>query len=380
MTIATDAIATRAGPEASQAGSAARPRRAAILARRLAGADALSRSWARLDAQASLPMQGKPFNLALAGTLLADTHVEVFDVRDSDGLAAVLPLCRERGYLARWRMLGAREVFEPGDALCAGTQAARALAQAIVADGRPVSLDRVPAESMLVGALGAATRGKGWLAVRPATPCPVIALDQGWMEPESRFNAGRRSDFRRAARRAHEFGTVGFELLAPSPAEFDSLFDEAIGVELCSWKDDAGSAIAADPRKEEFFRTFFRLAAEEGSCRIAFMRIDGRAVAMQLALEWQGRYWLFKIGHDEAYAKASPGTLLMLETLRRAAAGKLVAYEFLGDVEPWIVRFWTREERACVTLRTYPRSLRGAAALAADAAVWLGQRLSRRAR
>ena len=29
------------------------------------------------------------------------------------------------------------------------------------------------------------------------------------------------------------------------------------------------------------------------------MRIDGRAVAMQMALESLGRYWLFKIGFDE---------------------------------------------------------------------------------
>jgi hypothetical protein len=28
---------------------------------------------------------------------------------------------------------------------------------------------------------------------------------------------------------------------------------------------------------------------------------------MQLAVEWSGRYWLYKIGYDEAYARCSPG-------------------------------------------------------------------------
>jgi CelD/BcsL family acetyltransferase involved in cellulose biosynthesis len=64
---------------------------------------------------------------------------------------------------------------------------------------------------------------------------------------------------------------------------------------------------------------------------------------MQLAIETQGRYWLFKIGFDDAYAKCSPGTLLMLHTLGYAARAGLAAYEMMGEVEPWIADFWTQE-------------------------------------
>ena len=123
------------------------------------------------------------------------------------------------------------------------------------------------------------------MSVRPATPTPTIMLDARWKDPASRFNSGRRSDFRRAARRASEFGAVSFEMLSPAPHEFDALFEEAIGVELRSWKREAGTAIAVDRAKEEFFRLFFRSACEQGQFRIAFMRIDGRVVAMQMAIE-----------------------------------------------------------------------------------------------
>ena len=340
--------------------------------------EAVIRGWQRLEATAFMPTQSHAFAAALAHTLLAGTHVELFQVPGEDGVRALLPLCRYRGYFTRWRMMGAREVFEPGDALSESPEATRLLAQVLARQGRPMVLDRVPEDSLLAPALEAAMKGRGWVSIREAVPLPTIALDESWKSPESRFNSGRRSDFRRSARKADEFGKVSYEVLSPGPEEFDALFDEAIGVELRSWKKEAGTAIAADRGKEQFFRDFFRACCARGQLRIAFMRIDDRATAMQLAVEFAQRYWLFKIGYDESYRKCSPGTLLMLHTLGYAAERGLRAYELLGDVEAWIADFWTREQHDCVRLRSYPFNVRGAVAFAADAAIWLWHRLWRR--
>jgi CelD/BcsL family acetyltransferase involved in cellulose biosynthesis len=337
-------------------------------------------AWRRLEQRASLPMQSHAFASALASTLLKDAHVEVFYIEKGDELAAVLPLSREPGPYARWTMVGAHQVCEPDDALYRDAHAARLLAEAIVSDRRALEVDRIPVGSALIPALREAMRGKGWVSVRPATPTPTIELDSRWKDPASRFNSGRRSDFRRAERRAREFGALTFEILSPGPDEFDALFDEAIGVELRSWKREAGTAIAADSAKESCFRHYFRSACERGEFRIAFMRIDGRAVAMQMALECLDRYWLFKIGFDEDYERCSPGTLLMLHTLGWAAKRELGAYELLGNLEPWIAQFWTREQHDCVCLRAYPRNARGALAFAADAAAWLRKRVARASR
>lgn len=330
----------------------------------------------RLEAAAALPMQCHDFASALAGTLLADDHIEVFFIRDRDEIAALLALCRGRGRFARWTMVGAHEVCEPDDALYRDGDGARALAEALVGNGRAFEADRMPAGSALIPALREALRGRGWMSVRPARPTPTLRLDERWKDPAACFNSGRRSDFRRAARRAAQHGEVRFEMLAPGPAEFDALFDEAVGVEARGWKREAGTAIAVDGTKKSCFRRYFRSACENGTFRIAFMRIGGKAVATQMALEWQGRYWLFKIGFDEAYERCSPGTLLMLHTIGWAAGKELRAYEFLGHLEPWIARFWTREQHDCVWVRTYPFNARGAVALAADAASALRRRLS----
>jgi CelD/BcsL family acetyltransferase involved in cellulose biosynthesis len=339
--------------------------------------ETLVRSWRRLESCASLPMQSHDFASALAATLLPNAHVEVFFVREKDEVAAVLPLCREPRRFARWTVIGAHKVCEPDDALCRGPEAARHLARTLISDGRALEMDRIPSGSELIPALRQALRGRGWMSVRPATPTPTIKLDDRWKDPASRFNSGRRSDFRRAARRAAEFGEVSFEISSPGPDAFDALFDEAIAVEMRSWKREAGTAIAADRAKEDCFRRYFRSACERGTFRIAFMRIDGRAVAMQMALETLDRYWLFKIGFDEAFDRCSPGTLLMLHTLGWAAGRELAAYELLGNLEPWIAQFWTREQHDCVWVRAYPFNARGAVALAEDAAASLRNRLAR---
>jgi len=362
-----------AGPRALRSAAPA----AALPFARFRDDEALLASWQRLEIAAAMPMQSIGFAAALADTLCADTVIRIFSIGDGDDLAGLLPLSRRPGPFGRWTLLGAIETGEPGDALCLEPAAADLLAQALVRDKRALELPRLPAGSPLIPAIQAAMRGKGLVTVRPADPMPTIALDASWQDPAAHFNSGRRSDFRRAARKAAELGEISFEMRAPVPAEFDALFDEAVAVEGRSWKRGAGTAIAVDRVKEECFRRFFRWGAERGLCRIAFMRIDGMAVAMQMALEWGDRYWLFKIGFDEKFARCSPGNLLMLHSIGRAAASGLVAFELLGNVEPWIATFWTQDRHDCVRLRAWPYNARGAAAFAVDSGIWLRTRLAR---
>ncbi len=342
----------------------------------VAGNPALEQAWRRLEAEALLPTQSHTFHAALAATFLAGTPIALFLAGGAGAEAeALLPLCHAPGLLARWRLAGAREVFEPGDALLASAGAADRLARQLARESRPIALDRIPAASPLVPALRAAMRGRGLCLVRPAAPCPTIALDPAWSDPESRFNAGRRSDFRRARRKADELGEVSFDYGCPAPADFDARFDEAVAVEISGWKRAAGTAIASDPAKLAFFRAYLRSECEKGALRIAFMRIDGKPVAMQLAVAFNGRLWLYKIGFDEAYRKCSPGTLLMLHCLGEAARAGLEAFELLGNAEPWIAELWTDQAMPCVSLRTYPLSLAGFAALGGDGLAWLGHRI-----
>lgn len=365
-------------------GSIARPQQAGRASSvgfdRFAPGGLLADAWERLERHAALPTQGLGFIAALSRSLLADTPITVFTGRGAGGLQGLIPLCRSAGAWSRWRLAGVCEVFEPGDALCDGPEGARLLAQVLARESRPVTLDRIPADSPMIAALRQAMRGRALVSVRPAAGSPFITLGPQWHRPEDCFNAGRRSDFRRAARRAAALGPVFHEVIAPDRHDFDTLFDEAIAVELRSWKGESGSAMARQPGKEALFRDWLRHAAGRGTLRIAFLRIGQRAVAMQMGMVHTNRFWLLKIGYDAAYGACSPGSLLMLHMLGHCAREGLEACELLGAMEPWITHMWTQEQHDCVRLRSYPYNLRGAVALAADGAVWLRERLARRAR
>lgn len=336
---------------------------------------ALRAQWQALECHAFLPSQSLAFHAALGETMLRGQRGMAITAEDSGTACAMVLLSRSARPWAVWHIPGPREIHEPTDALYRDAAAAQLLAKRLIALNQPLAIDRITQRSLLVAALKVSARGRAWISVRPASPCPTLALGPQWIEPESNFNAGRRSDLRRAARRAASLGKVSYALHSPGPDQFAALFEEAVRIEALGWKAQARTAMRDDPAKLTFFRTFLADEAAKGRLRIAFMLIDERAVAMQLATLRANRYWLFKIGYDEAFARCSPGRLLMLHTIGAAAREGLDAYELLGENEAWIADFWTRSKNPCLRLRIYPRSLWGLAALARDGLGWLRGRL-----
>lgn len=334
-----------------------------------AGFDALTPGWQALETAARLPMAHFAFNRTAARFFAPDGRLRVLALRRGADLAAVAPLSRSGGLAPRLQFVGAAEIGEPCDMLCADAAAAQALADALVRTRTPLALERMPADSPFVAALARAMQGRGICKIRPTNPAPTLALDAQWINPETQFNSGRRSDFRRAQRHAEKFGAVTCEVLTPTAAQLDALLDEAIAVEMQSWKGRDGTALGVDPVRGPFFRAYAHAACARGILRLAFLRIDGKAIGTQIALECEQRFWLFKIGYDEAYSRCSPGTLLMLQTLKYAAERGLVAYEMLGSAEPWTAA-WTQAQHECVMINTYPHGFAGWRAFAVDAAAW----------
>jgi CelD/BcsL family acetyltransferase involved in cellulose biosynthesis len=160
---------------------------------------------------------------------------------------------------------------------------------------------------------------------------------------------------------------VAIEIHAPTPDGLELLLAEALQVEAASWKGSAGTALVADRLRLPFYRRYAQRAAEDGTLRIAVLRICGRPAAMQYASESEGRFWLLKIGYDAAFAKASPGQLLLLETLRYASNRGLASYEFLGSEAEW-TRRWTTQVRLWCSIRAYPPSSAALSAVAFDVA------------
>lgn len=353
--------------------------RVAIPSRLVENLDDLARyadAFERLEGRAGTPMQGYAWTRACAEAFGADGRLRVVVIEDGSGIAAVAPLVSRPEVLDRLELLGMHELSEPQEFLFTDAAALARVAEALVELRIPLILDRLPADSPMVDALHDAYRGSGFVVSRPAHGWPYVTLDATWAQPDRHLNAGRRSDLRRARRILEKTGPVAFEFLSPSPAELEPLLDEAFRVEAVGWKGREGSALARDAVRGRFYRRYAAAACERGILRLAFLRVGGKPAAMQLAVEWNDRLWILKIGYDEQFARGSPGMLVTMETLRCAAERGLRTYEFLGTVEPW-TRVWTDQVKPCVALRAYPANVRGMAAFTADASLYTFARAAR---
>jgi CelD/BcsL family acetyltransferase involved in cellulose biosynthesis len=265
---------------------------------------------------------------------------------------AVLPLVRSRRTPWVWEMLGVRQLGEPMDVRGDDEAAVGALVESVQRQHLPLRLRRLPADSPLLPHLLGLRNRQTVVRQQPVASTPTIPLDNRWREPEHRFSSRRRADFRTARRRADALGQVEFLIEEPTPEMVAPLFDELVAVEASGWKTRAGTALAVQPQMRKFFLRFCTLAAEQKALRLAFLRIDGRPVAVQLAVEQESRYSLFKIGFDKDFARCSPGNLLMLHAVRQAADRGLRSFEFLGAEEHWTA-LWTDEVRRCVDVSVY---------------------------
>jgi len=326
----------------------------------------ISAFWQALEGDITSPIQRYLWSESCFATLPLDGELHVVVVKTGSQTGAIAPLVRTNGFLGRLEHLGVKTLREPTDLVFSDSAALKNLADALVEMGHPLFLDRIPADSPTVAAIQEAYRGRGLVRVCRAEPYPRLMLHQGWRTPESQLKSGRRSDLRRAVRNAERIGPLSYEVLSPTPLQLGPIFEEALEVEAANWKGSEGSAMARDQLRGQFYRQYAAAASAAGILRLCFLRIGSKAVAMQVALECAGSFWLLKIGYREEFAQCSPGMLLIAETIRYAASAELVAYEFLGNADTW-TRLWTQNEVQTVTIRAYPFRARGVAALAADA-------------
>jgi CelD/BcsL family acetyltransferase involved in cellulose biosynthesis len=250
------------------------------------------------------------------------------------------------------------------------------LCKVLIDQRRPFILQRMPFEGSLRDALARAARRRGvfYEITTPSAPTVNFAGNGNVAAFEARLSSRRRQDYRRARRGLERVGPVAFDLRVASTGSVAAELEEAMQIEASSWKSRGGSTLLHTGRLRSFFHEYARRMAANGRLRIAFLRVDGIGIAMQLIIEHDSRFWIYKVGYDEKWAEHSPGVQLMWEVMRYACESRMAGVELLGKVEEWLT-IWTRDVREYRTLIFYPFNLRGLGAAAADAAHALAQKL-----
>jgi CelD/BcsL family acetyltransferase involved in cellulose biosynthesis len=300
-------------------------------------------------------------------------QLELVALRREGNLAAVLPLHRRYGMrrsLTNWHT--------PELRLPAADAAARAALVGRVLGGTrlPLLVGMVTAGTPDVTDLKAAAEAAGlWTIVRSIERSPFVPLTGTWEEYEAGLPAQRRRELRRRRRRLEERGELSFEV-ADGSERLEQLLAEGIAVEGSGWKDAEGTAIGSRPETRLFYTRVARWAAERGSLRLAFLRLDGRAIAFHFTIEEGGSAYQLKGGYDPGLKVLSPGLLLIREMLAWAFSRGLHTYEFLGADEGFKLD-WTASTRDRLALQAFPRSPAGSVGWSAYA---YGRPLARRAR
>jgi CelD/BcsL family acetyltransferase involved in cellulose biosynthesis len=324
-------------------------------------------AWSALaDGVGAQPFAHPGWILAMVDAFGGDLRLGV--VRRGGELAAVVP------------MVGGRRVHTPTNwhtpwhATAAIDDRARARAWTVATDAPALVVDHLLSGSVDDSILSGVLAERGYSVHRRQRQAPpVVRLAGGWDAYEASMTSKRRSDLRRRLRRLGETGEVSVDVFDGSSSP-STLLDEGFAVEGSGWKGREGTAVAADRATEHFYRAIADWAADRGWLRLAFLRVDGRAVAFDFGLEAGGHHYLLKTGFDEEARAHAPGAILRREMIRRSFEAGLETYEFTGDVAPW-KREWTTEVRRTEQLVAFAPTIEGRA----RRVIWAGGRVLRRA-
>jgi CelD/BcsL family acetyltransferase involved in cellulose biosynthesis len=242
--------------------------------------------------------------------------------------------------------------------------AARDLADRLFSLGGRVALGYLDAASEAI--FHDAARRAGCVVVtRPLAYRLFLELEGSWESFEGSLPTRLVRDVRRRRRKLEELGEVTLEV-ADGSERLDELLTAGFRLEASGWKAAQGTAIVSSEETRRFYEAIARWSAEHGWLRLFFLRVGGRPIAFQLALEHSRTHYFLKGGYDPADSAYSPGKLLLHATLAHALERGLERYELMGDVEPWKLE-WTKTMEERISLEAFRRTPRGLAAYAAQA-------------
>ncbi len=115
----------------------------------------------------------------------------------------------------------------------------------------------------------------------------------------------------RQQRRLSELGEFELECVT-SFSDINLRFEEFLLLEANGWKGRKGTSIQTIKQTAAFARQAVTDLAKSGNCAIYSIRLDGKSIASLIVLKTNNVYLPWKIAFDQAYARFSPGALLML--------------------------------------------------------------------
>ena len=326
----------------------------------------ISEEWSALAERFGNPLICHEWFVACAESFCGTDDLHVVILKSKNGVRAIGPLMVAR----RWgveslEIMGGVALGEPSGLLYDSDESLAKLLEAFYSFRCPIILTRIPQDCKADHMLKGFSRYKGIFIRRSTAMSAYVPIKSSWGEFLNSLSQRRRYDFRRAAKRAGADGKVSFRILCPIEVDLQAYLNVAFQIEGANWKGDGGSALVTNERIGRFFRIYSLLACRKKILRLCYLYIGEAAVAMLIGLEHGNRFWVLKIGYDAKWARCSPGTLLIYETIKYAIDKKLDSYEFLGADESWLHQ-WPVSLRSYYSVAIYPFSINSLVGLSSD--------------
>jgi CelD/BcsL family acetyltransferase involved in cellulose biosynthesis len=134
-------------------------------------------------------------------------------------------------------------------------------------------------------------------------------------DTESGASHKHMKELRRQERRLADAGPLDYRAMSRDESA-EPWIERFMVIESAGWKGRSGTALGAEAKSSAFFREIALEAHRRGALQMLELTLAGKPVAVKCNfLGGEGAY-AFKIGHDETYAKFSPGVLLELFNMR----------------------------------------------------------------
>ena len=185
-----------------------------------------------------------------------------------------------------------------------------------------------------------------------STEGPYVPITESYDRFWQSLSGNHRRVVKRRSKRLHLLGEVQHEVVTDS-RRLNDVLDEAFYLEAAAWKGQAGTAIISRPELTLFYRQFLKRAAERGWLRLHFLSVQGKRIAIEMAIELHNKLYLLKAGYDPHYKKFTPSILLHELIFRQAWKLGLSEVEFLGASERWKLD-WTKRTRSHYFFFVFP--------------------------
>ncbi len=186
-----------------------------------------------------------------------------------------------------------------------------------------IELQSLRADGPIFAALGRALARKRHVATR------FVRHERALLQvgSDDHLSGKHQKELRRLERRLADCGALAYRSLRADD-EVESWIERFLRIESIGWKGAAGTALASREGDATWFAQVCRAAHQRGRLRMYELTLDQVPIAVKCNFIAGDGAFMFKIGHDERYARHSPGLLLERFAMQAVAQA--------GDGTAWV--------------------------------------------